>query len=63
MTNRLDTPISKEQAVRAFRRLSPEDSQIIQGGVEKLAAKTGLKFAEALTVFASIGMHLIRHGE
>ena len=63
MTNRLDTPISKEQAVRAFRRLSAKDAEVIKVGVEKLTARTGLKFAEALTVFASIGMHLIRHGE
>ena len=63
MTNRLDTPISTNQAVRAFRRLPSEEAEIIQKACETLQAKTGLKLTECLQVFASLGMYLILNGE
>jgi len=53
--------ITKEQAVRAFRRLSSEDSNRIAKGAEALKQKTGLSNAECLSVLASLGLFLIVH--
>jgi len=61
MTNREGTPISTNQAVRAFRRLDAKDASTIQKAAEKLQAKTGLKLTECLQVLASIGVYAVRH--
>ena len=56
------TPITTNQAVRAFSHLKPEDSQRITAAAEKLSVKTGLPLRECLQVFASIGIYSICHG-
>lgn len=57
------TPLTTNQAVRAFRKLNAEDSQRITKAAERLQQKTGLKLTECLQVLASIGMYAVRHGE
>jgi hypothetical protein len=61
MTNREGTPISTNQAVRAFRRLDAKDASTIQKAAERIASKTGMKLTEAMQVLASIGVYSIRH--
>jgi hypothetical protein len=52
-------PITTNQAVRAFRRLSAEDSQRIAKAAEKLQERTGMRHTEALQVLAAIGKYLV----
>ncbi len=54
-------PITKDQAVKAYQRLSPEDQDCLLKAASKLTQRTKLSFAEALTVFASVGMYLVVH--
>jgi hypothetical protein len=59
--SRQTTPITTNQAVRAFRRLELDDQERIRGAAEKLQEKAKLKFTEALQVFAEVGMYLVTH--
>lgn len=60
---RLSTPITVNQTIRAFRRLSADDADWVMKGAQRLQEKTGLKLSECLQVFASLGVYMVRHGE
>jgi len=60
---RLSTPISIEQATRAYARLRSDDAERIAVGVEKLMERTGMGQGQALAVFAALGKFYVEHSD